>query len=724
MEQFKSFFSMLLIFGVIFMLFQMFSGNNDAAAPELPDRGAIAKSMDANIVTTDKIAKAVSIGSLDDEGGKGYKLQLNLTSTEAAIESAYLSEFFQTSALKRQARSGKPIDAADKGRYKLLTSVQWDLAIHRAMATRGVQVVHPATNTNFFQHDADWTFVGQTEAADKSSQSAVFELNYNRNKKPFLTLRKTYTLHKGSYSAEVTFEAINKTATPMAISFDQTGPVGMTKEDTRGDQRSSVVGLVEDKVIQPVMRGKGDLDGLGWDDSAFEQYTPNAANPYFQQRLVAILKAGGLSNADALRAIQSQTLPYLEAVKTLKEQYAEYRVDQTLNDDGTPEALDVAWTGVANKFFASYLYLVPPEGVKLASDIYHTQYYFKPILEPAPNDSDEPSQRAWMPILKFNQLALEPGKPMAMKFDLFCGPKNRTLFVDTPLYAKNQYASTVIPLGGCTMCTFEWLMQGLMWLLSFFATTLFFGNYGLAIILLVVIVRICLHPLTKKSQISMANMQKKMAVLKPKLDAIKEKYKSDPRKQQQEMMKVNKEHGMGAAQMLGCLPMFIQMPIWIALFSGLNTEVALRHAELMPVWITDLSVPDALFMLPASLQSGFVGNTFNLLPLLLCIAMYLQSKLNPSMSGATTPEQKTNQTMMKVMMPLMMLLFFYKAPSGLCLYIMSSTFAGVAEQIIIRKHLREQEELDGTVGEVVVTTGRGPRGSRPKKSKGPFQVKK
>jgi YidC/Oxa1 family membrane protein insertase len=121
-----------------------------------------------------------------------------------------------------------------------------------------------------------------------------------------------------------------------------------------------------------------------------------------------------------------------------------------------------------------------------------------------------------------------------------------------------------------------------------------------------------------------------------------------------------------------------------------------------------------------------IGNSFNLLPILLVVAMYLQSKFNPAMGGQTatmTAEQQQQQKMMKIMMPLMMLLFFYNAPSGLTLYIMSSTTIGLIEQHVIRKHIREQEELEKQTETVVDAGGRGPRGNRPKKPKNPFRMK-
>jgi len=185
--------------------------------------------------------------------------------------------------------------------------------------------------------------------------------------------------------------------------------------------------------------------------------------------------------------------------------------------------------------------------------------------------------------------------------------------------------------------------------------------------------------------------------------------------------------------MLGCLPMFLQMPIWLSLWGSLSVAVELRHAAFLPVWITDLAAPDVIFswshpiILP--LIGGMTGPIYslNLLPLLLTVAMFLQAKLNPQMTGAATAptkEQETQQKMMRYMMPAMMLLFFYNAASGLTLYIMTSTFAGVIEQMVIRRHIEAKRAAEAAATTTVRVPGKAPRDNRPKKSKGPTFFKR
>jgi YidC/Oxa1 family membrane protein insertase len=221
----------------------------------------------------------------------------------------------------------------------------------------------------------------------------------------------------------------------------------------------------------------------------------------------------------------------------------------------------------------------------------------------------------------------------------------------------------------------------------------------------------------------MAKMQK----LQPEIAKLREKYKDDKAKLNEEMMKFYRTQGTGGF-LLGCLPMALQMPIWVALWSGLNASVELRQAGFLPWWITDLAAPDAIMSwaepIYLPLVSGMAGpiNSLNLLPLLLTVAMVLQQKLMPSTPQTANPNDPAakQQKMMMWMMPVFMLLLFYNAPSGLTLYIMASTFAGVVESYVIRKHIRERDAQQASVETRVDMPGKGFRGERPKKPKGPF----
>jgi len=243
-------------------------------------------------------------------------------------------------------------------------------------------------------------------------------------------------------------------------------------------------------------------------------------------------------------------------------------------------------------------------------------------------------------------------------------------------------------------------------------------NYGLAIIVLVLIVRVLLHPITKKGQVNMVKMQKQMASLQPKVEELKKKYANDKAKLNQEMMELYREAGISpAGQMLSCLPMALQMPIWIALWTALTYSIEMRHAPFC-LWIRDLTGTDAFnrwigwefapFRLP--LISGIIGqvDSLNLLPLLLGISMYLQQKLMPRATGTATagskPDQLAQQQKIMSFMTVFFTLLFYNAPAGLNLYIMASNLFGTLEQWRIRKHIHEQEQRPAPAPSAVRTT--------------------
>jgi YidC/Oxa1 family membrane protein insertase len=242
----------------------------------------------------------------------------------------------------------------------------------------------------------------------------------------------------------------------------------------------------------------------------------------------------------------------------------------------------------------------------------------------------------------------------------------------------------------------------------------FIPNYGVVIIILVFLMRLIMHPITKKSQVSMS----KMSNLAPKAEEIKKKYANNKAEMNKQMMALYREQG--ASPIMGFLPMMVQMPIWIALWSAVYASIDLRGAAFLPFWITDLSVPDALVRF-STLTVPLLGwkiHSLNLLPLLMGVAFYLQQQLMPTQANASTnPQMAQQQKMMKIMMPLLFPLMLYTAPSGVNLYIMSSTFAGVIEQHVIRKHIREKEEAESK-GLVAATSKTG--GKVKKKKPKPF----
>lgn len=349
-------------------------------------------------------------------------------------------------------------------------------------------------------------------------------------------------------------------------------------------------------------------------------------------------------------------------------------------------AYPIEWIALVDKYFAA---ITAPENP--AAGIAGAQLLTN-IKDPAATNGDLSVAMTLPPM----QAA--PGKPARLAYDLYVGPKDIDIFTANPQYAARQYS--LLRSAEYAWCTFsalgELMTSILHWLYGWIP------NYGIAIIILVLIVRVILHPLTKHQQVAMTRMQQKQAEVAPKIEAAKQRFANDRQQLQLEMMRIYREAGINpASQVAGCLPMVIQLPIWVALYSALQYDINLWHAPFM-LWIRDLSAPDALYNFagPVNLPllSWIMGPIYaiNVLPVLLAISMYLQQKFTPKPKPApgTSPEMIAQQQQMQKMMGFMMIfmgLIFYNMPSGLNLYIMASSFFGILEQKRIRKHIEEQK---------------------------------
>lgn len=202
-------------------------------------------------------------------------------------------------------------------------------------------------------------------------------------------------------------------------------------------------------------------------------------------------------------------------------------------------------------------------------------------------------------------------------------------------------------------------------------------NYGVVIIIFSILIKLVLHPLTKKSYKSMSEMQ----YFQPKIAELREKYKNEPQRMQKEMMKFYKEHGINPLG--GCLPTLLQMPLLVSLFIVFRSTIQLRGQPFM-LWIDDLSRPDQLFI---GMNLPLLGDTIHVLPILMGITMIWQSKMS-----ITDPKQK----MLSYFMPIFMIFIFYSFPSGLNLYYsLFNLFSMVQTRMIKKKMHPDQEAKQG-----------------------------
>jgi YidC/Oxa1 family membrane protein insertase len=202
-------------------------------------------------------------------------------------------------------------------------------------------------------------------------------------------------------------------------------------------------------------------------------------------------------------------------------------------------------------------------------------------------------------------------------------------------------------------------------------------NYGWVIVVISVLAKLLFYRLTHKSFTSMKEMQD----LQPRIAALKEKYGSDRRRLSEETMKLYKEAGVNPFG--GCLPLLLQMPVFIALFNVLNNVVELRGAPFI-AWINDLSQQDVLFKLPATLP--LIGDNFSLLPLLMGAAMFAQSKLGASPTGQPGNPMPPG---FNTILPIVFTFLFYKMPSGLVIYWIINTGLSVVQQYYIVKSTKK-----------------------------------
>jgi len=265
------------------------------------------------------------------------------------------------------------------------------------------------------------------------------------------------------------------------------------------------------------------------------------------------------------------------------------------------------------------------------------------------------------------------GNSAVHSFLLYCGPKTSDALAAFDTADSKTGFSALLDYGWL-----DWFVKVILYLLRAFHLVI--PNWGVAIILLTFLIRVLMHPLTKKSQVSMSKVQK----LQPEIKKLQERYKNDKKQLGQEQMKLMKE--AGANPLGGCLPMLVQLPIFFALYRALTVSIELRQAPFV-LWIKDLAQPDRLFILPMSLP--VIHNEFNLLPLLMLVAMVVQQRMMPK---AATPEQAQQQKMMAFLMPVFLGAILYSLASGLNLYILTSSLFQVVEQWVIKRHIEANEK--------------------------------
>lgn len=405
------------------------------------------------------------------------------------------------------------------------------------------------------------------------------------------------------------------------------------------------------------------------------------------------------------------------------------------NKTSTENGYALSWVAMSNRFFASAAFAIDPAVAANPA---------APVAEGASPKMDWVEQVSRIvidrgtgqeiPAVRLDSAPLTLGAKSTVDLShaIYSGPLAQKALRLQPVVARvDLYELILYNLGGlCSFCNFQFLTGLLLWILTH-VHDLIAHDWAISIILLVVLVRTCLHPVTRWSQIRMARFSKQMQAVGPKQKALQEKYKDDPRKLQAETAKLWQEEGINPASLLGCFPMMLQSPVWIALFATLYFAVELRHEPaffgvfqaIVPAktafshFLADLSEPDRFIDFGRKLATiPMLGEfrSINLLPLLLAVVFFIQQKyLTPQTTATLSPEQEMQQKMVKWMMVVMFPLFMYSQPSALALYFITNSSLGILESKWIRAHMEKKGLLDVDKMRAEAQARRAKRGGKP-----------
>ncbi len=253
------------------------------------------------------------------------------------------------------------------------------------------------------------------------------------------------------------------------------------------------------------------------------------------------------------------------------------------------------------------------------------------------------------------QFILNPGENTEIKVRFFVGPKDLRILKE----ANYDLAKSV------NFGWFDIIAKPLLWFMNYIYK--YVHNYGIAIIIVTVVIKILFWPLTHKSYESMKTMKK----LQPKMTAIREKYKNDREKLNQELMNLYRTYKVNPVG--GCLPMVLQIPVFFALYRMLYGAIELRHAPFW-LWINDLSAPDRLYV---GFKIPYLGG-LPVLTILMGVSMFIQQKMTPT--GGDPRQEK-----LMLLMPVVFTVFFVNFPSGLVLYWLVNNILSIGQQYFINK---------------------------------------
>ena len=350
----------------------------------------------------------------------------------------------------------------------------------------------------------------------------------------------------------------------------------------------------------------------------------------------------------------------------------------------------IEWAGVESKFFAALLVPAQPDDAAKKE-----RYYFRTMVPEAhkldPKMSNSEARRAdlekYHPPLSMELITenfdLQPHSSRTFEYGMYMGPKKHGILKSS----GHNLQSAIFPESWWWM---RMIYLGLTDLLNWLYLHVI-SNYGIAIMLLTVIVKIAVFPLVHRSIKMQAKTSYEMKRVKPHLDAINERYKDDAQAKSRETWKVYQEHGINPlGAMRSCIPVLPQMPIFVGLYRVANDTIDLQGAHFM--WIKDLSQADHLANLGMHLP--LIGSYFNLLPLLVGCTQMISSRLamQRTIQNISDPTQRQLQQQMVYLIPVMVTVTMYTFPAGLMLYWISSNTWQIIQTVITNRILDYEEK--------------------------------
>jgi YidC/Oxa1 family membrane protein insertase len=568
----------------------------------------------------------------DESENSRFNLKVALTSTGGAVQEVILNKFAQANRLGRPAEPPQRLHLVPEDPH-----APSNLLYHYTPPVEGEQARPPDTLGM-----QEWTLQSVKNGPDHDVHEAVFTTTVP---KLDVTITKTYTLAPGTYHVGLTVRLERNKANPKPLLFryQLTGAHGLPIEGEWYTTvfRNAMIGI---DTRHSVRRSLQDARSIGF-------------------------RGGG----DELRRGKDSFIRY---------------------------------AAIATQFFASAVVVDDDQEAGVGQDFIA---WARPTVEGEPDPRKQQLDDITVRLIS-EPVELKPGVPVTHKYLLYNGPVKVRLLghlegeravneklverYETKLGLNTMTDTGSVPMWSDLLITCTNVMHGLLYYLHYYLHFIlpFPWIYGLCIILLTVMVRGTMFPLSRRQALATAKFQAQMAELAPEFKKLEEKHKNDRLALQQAKHELMSKRGINQFAMLGsCWMVFAQMPIFLGLYYALQESIHFRLAPFL--WMKNLAAPDMLFYWSENIpiisrpddQGGFLsflylGPFFNLLPIIAVTLMIIQQKL------LTPPPTDEQQEMQQKMMKYMMVFFglmFYKVAAGLCIYFIASSLWGVAERTLL-----------------------------------------